>query len=91
MRKYPGPKRYLAHRVTRQSVKILDRYVNLAELALGEGLDHSYVSRILSGERVNPSLDYLTRIAKGLGMSLDVLLYAIEQRRDELKDRRQTA
>jgi transcriptional regulator with XRE-family HTH domain len=83
IRKHPGPRAYLTDRVTHQSVKLAGRYVDLKALAEGEGLDHGYVSRIMSGERT-PSIPYLLKIAAGFKMSVDNLLTAIDERRAQL-------
>lgn len=77
-----SPTKYLVERATHQTVTLAGRHINIAKLADGEGLDHSYCTRIINGSRV-ASVGYMRRVAKGLGMSLDGLLDAIQELKEE--------
>lgn len=74
------PRRYLVPKPTLQTVHIGGYPLNLLAIAEDKGLDHGYLSRVLSGERV-PSLPYLQNVCAILGWSMDDLLKAIDQRR----------
>ncbi len=50
------------------------RWLTQTELAERAGLPQSYIARLESGQRANPSLDALTRIAKALRVPLTALL-----------------
>lgn len=71
-----SPTRYLSDRANHQTITLAGRHINIAKLAEGEDLDHSYCTRIINGTRT-PSVDYLRKVAAGLGMSIDGLLEAI--------------
>jgi len=73
------PTRCIVRHPTSQSVWFCGVAINLSQLAESwhPPLDQSYLSRIFAGERI-PSLDYMERIATGLGMQLQAL-------HDELK------
>lgn len=77
-----SPTRYLEGRPNYQTIKLAGRHINIFKLAEGEGLDHSYCTRIINGSRT-PSVAYLRRVAKGLGMSLEGLLDAIHDLHEE--------
>lgn len=81
-----GPRAYLESRPSSQSIRLGGRYINLSRMAEDEGFDHSYLSRIMCGERT-PSVPYLTRIAECLSMTRDDLLTAIDIRKEELRDK----
>lgn len=83
--RHRGPQDCLEENPTAQSVKLGDCYINIRRLA-DRGFEHGYLSRILSGERT-PSLDYARRIANELGMTLESLLWHIDQRRAEVTTR----
>lgn len=83
-----GPKAYLEDHPTQQTIRLCGRYINIARLATDQNLDHSYVSRILAGER-NPSLDYFRRIADALMMGTDELIEGIRDRKEEVSQERQ--
>lgn len=78
-----GPRAYLEDSPSHQSVRLGGRYINLKRLAEEQDLDPSYVTRIISGERPNPSLSYLQKIADALGMTIDNLLTAIRERQEQ--------
>lgn len=78
-----GPRAYIDESPTGQSVRLCGRYINLKRLADEEGLDHSYVCRIISGNRANPSSAYLKKVADALRMSIDDLVEAIAERKAE--------
>lgn len=78
-----GPRACLEDNPTSQSVRLCGRWVNLSELARNEGLDHGYLSKIFAGERV-ASTTYNRRIARGLHMTMDDLLEALDDRKADL-------
>lgn len=80
-----SPTRYLSEKANHQTIKLAGRHINIARLAEGEDLDHSYCTRIINGSRT-PSVDYLRKVAKGLGMSVDGLLEAINDLREERQE-----
>lgn len=65
-----GPRSCIEDKPTHQSIRFGGRFISLIQLAEQEGLNHSYLSRIFSGER-RAGVDYLERIAGGLGMGLE--------------------
>lgn len=65
-RRVAGPTKCLDENPSSQSIRLGGRFINLARLA-ERGLDHGYVSRILSAERT-PSIPYATKLAKELGI-----------------------
>lgn len=82
-----GPRAYLEEQHTAQSIRLAGRYINLKHMAAEEGFDHSYLSRIMSGERT-PSVAYYKRIADALLMPLDELMEAIAERKAYLIEKR---
>lgn len=78
-----GPRAYLEDRPSHQSVRLSGRYINIKRLSYDLDMDHSYVTRIISGERANPSYAYLKRIADAFLMTVDELVAAIADRKQE--------
>lgn len=78
-----GPRAYLEERPSHQSVRLSGRYINIKRLSYDLDMDHSYVTRIISGERANPSYAYLKRIADAFLMTVDELVAAIADRKQE--------
>lgn len=72
---------------TRQSICLGGRWINLSALARSQGMDKSYLSRIFSGDRPSPTLDYLKKMAAGLGMGIEELANALEERYALVKSR----
>lgn len=64
---------------TTQSVRLRGVYISITALASDTGINHSYLSRILSNQR-NPSLTCATKIAASLHWSVEELVQAIEDR-----------
>lgn len=79
-----GPTRCLEDKPTCQSIHLGGRYISLSRLAEEGDFNHSYLSYIFSGQRT-PSAKYFKRIADLLGMNMNDLMEAIE---DRAKDRR---
>lgn len=77
-----GPRAYLEDRPTAQSIKLGGRFINAKNLAEGEGLCHSHVTRVLNGDRPC-SVEYLQKLASALLMSVDDLLEAIHDRKTD--------
>lgn len=77
-----GPRAHLEGRVTSQSIRLGGRYINARALAEANDLCHSFVTRVLNGERP-ASVEYYQKIADALGMGLEELLEAIATRRTE--------
>jgi transcriptional regulator with XRE-family HTH domain len=65
-----------------QSVRFAGRYVNISAIARSQGLSQSYVSKLLSGKQ-SPSILVAKKVAAALGMGLEDLLEAIEQRTND--------
>lgn len=90
MRKRPlAPTRCLDENPTSKSIRLGGRFINLMRLS-EYGMDHGYLSYILSGDRV-PSVSYGRKIAKCLGIfteegvpDLEGLLTLIRERRATL-------
>jgi transcriptional regulator with XRE-family HTH domain len=61
-------------------VMFAGRYVKLSELSRQFMLDHSYLSRILSGQRY-PSLKYALRVAEALDMGLEEFLAELDKKK----------
>lgn len=64
-----GPTKCLDDNPSSKSIRLGGRFINLMRLA-ERGLDHGYLSRILSGERV-PSVPYAMKLATELGILTD--------------------
>lgn len=76
------PTHHLESKPTSQSVKFAGVYINLTDLAVCHELDHSYLSRIFSGDRPDPSVSYSRKVAAALGMELGAFLEALKQKRE---------
>lgn len=63
-----------------QNYKFAGRYLNLKLLAKHLGINHGYMSRIMSGERT-PSVAYALLIANALHLSLDEFVEAVRERK----------
>lgn len=85
---YVGPRAYLEDHPTAQSIKLGGRYINAKKLAVDQNLCHSYVTRILNGQRP-ASISYYQIIATALCMGLEELIDSINDRREELTERAQ--
>lgn len=55
------------------------RDVNFCRIAKGTGLSVSYVSRILRGIRINPSIKSMELIAREMGITIDYLRRRIKE------------
>ena len=64
---------------SRQSIQIGGKYVNLSAISRQQNIDHSYLSRIFSGERI-PRITHARKIALAIGMGLEEFLDALESR-----------
>lgn len=75
------PQFYITGKPQGHSVWLAGVCIDLTAIAHETGLGHGYLSRVLSGKS-NPSVPYLRRLADILGMSIDSLLTAIDERRN---------
>jgi transcriptional regulator with XRE-family HTH domain len=64
------------------SVRFAGKYINISAIARSQRLSQSYVSKLLSGKR-SPSIRVAKKVAAALGMGLEDLLEAIEQRTND--------
>lgn len=87
IRKFRGPKAYICEHPKHDTVRLMGRYIHIKKLAKREGLEHSYLSKILSGDRT-PAITYLQRIARALDMTIDDLMEAISDRKKLLQAQR---
>lgn len=80
------PSSFLLDNPTAQSVELGGRYINLTALARAQHIDLSYLSRILSGKRSieKLSIGWALKLSAALGMSIDELVQAIQERREEI-------
>lgn len=62
--------------------------VDLKEIAEATGLSRSYISRIVSGERSNPSLDTLRKLAEYFKCPMDAVSARLEKLRSNGKKKR---
>ena len=69
------------------SIRLGGEYISLSQLARSSGVECSYVSRILSGQRV-PTRPTAHKLATALGMRLDDFHRAIEARKEILSRKR---
>lgn len=74
------PVHCLEAKPTHQTVRLSGTPINLSALSRKTGMDLSYLSRILSGDRT-PTVVYAEQIAQALGMDLEPLLAAIRARK----------
>lgn len=72
---------------TNSSISLGGVWVNLSAISRSQGIDKSYLSRIFSGERPNPTISYIKKISAALGMSPDELMVALEDRYELIKKR----
>lgn len=63
-----------------QAVKFGEKWINLSAISRSQGIDLSFLSKILSGKR-QASVATLLKIAAAVGMGLEEVLSAIEERR----------
>lgn len=59
---------------TRLASVLASQSISESELAARSGVSQSYISRILTGEVTNPTIEFVVRIAEALGITVDVLL-----------------
>lgn len=79
------PRAFLEHKPTKQSILFGGRYINLTHLAIHLGVDPGNLSRVFSGKG-RPSLQYATRLADALHMTLDAFtsdLARLKQSKEE--------
>lgn len=79
-----GPKLCLEDEPDSRSIKLAGRYINVSLLASVMDANHGYLCRILAGKRT-PSVEFLQRMASGLGMGVEELLSSIKERKERLK------
>lgn len=53
-----------------------DKWMSQAELARTTGVDHTTISKLISGSRSNPSVELVKKIADALGVTVDELISA---------------
>lgn len=63
-------------------------HLNASELSARTGISVSYLTRIIKGEVVNPTADFLIRIAAGLGVTESELLREDEKDKDTGKKKK---
>jgi transcriptional regulator with XRE-family HTH domain len=73
------PSGCLVDKPTTVSVLFAGRYVNTSAIARSSGLNQAYISKILLGSR-EPTIHIARRVAASLGMGLEDMLEAIEER-----------
>lgn len=81
-----GPTKCIDTEPNAQTIKLAGRYVNLKRIARAGPFNRSYISYILSGKRC-PSTKFFKRLATCLGMTMDDLLQAIEERKATRHDK----
>ena len=59
--------------------------INLSQLSRDTGYSHSYISRIVSGQR-EPSLEAARRIYMALGINMDEFVSALDARTTNVVD-----
>lgn len=86
----PAPTQCLEDTPSSKTVRLGGRFISITRLC-EYGMDHGYLSYVLSGDRV-PSVLYGKKIARCLGIlkddgmpDLDGLLQLIEERRAEME------
>lgn len=73
-----------------RTVYLAGKPVNLMAIARTQGLDESYLSRILNGHRdvINISIGHGMKIAAALGMTLDDFIEAVTARQEYIEGRK---
>ena len=56
------------------------QFISIGAISRSQNLDGSYISRILAGNR-NPTMTYAIKIASALGITVDTLYHAIQERK----------
>lgn len=82
------PPRYISARPNYQTIFFGGHYIDAVKLASDLDLNHSYVTRILAGDRM-PSLPYLEKLADALHLSLDEMRESINERKEKIDTRKQ--
>lgn len=67
---------------SRYHIQVMGRYVNLSAIARVLGMDVSYISRIMSGQR-SPSIKTAQRLANLFGVSLQEFVDYINRYQEE--------
>jgi transcriptional regulator with XRE-family HTH domain len=83
------PPRIMKGTPTRQSIYLKGKHFRLEVIAEASvlGLSRSYISRVLSGKR-QPRIHVFDDIAKSMGVTMEWLKTAIDQRQLELSKKR---
>lgn len=76
------PQEYIHEHPPKHAIQLGGAYVDITKLAEEQGFNVTYLSKILNGKSI-PSVPYLQRLSRALGMSMDGLLLSIDARRLE--------
>src|SRR5882724_10901531 len=83
------PKGCIAKKVNSRTVILRGVPISLNMIARSQGIDHSYLSRILSGDRDNVKIPHYRKIAAALGGTLQQVIEAIEENAEQIRSRAQ--
>jgi transcriptional regulator with XRE-family HTH domain len=69
---------------TRFSVYFCGRFISISQISRSQGISKAYISRIFSGEKLNPSYVIMKKISSALGMDMEEFSHALSLRYIEL-------
>lgn len=84
-----GPLSCIVSTPDSRTVRFRGQYINVSQIAVMQGLDKSYISRVFRGER-DPSLATAKRIAACLGMGVGEFVEALDEHIQALRAADQT-
>ena len=82
-----GPLECIETKPNKRTTKLGGKYINQAAIARSQGIDQSYISRIISGER-EPRRAQAKLIAAALGMTVEEFFEALEDNKAQLAEKR---
>lgn len=88
MKEVAQPIECLEKHPNKRTTKLGGKFINQSAIARSQGIDQSYLSRIVKGER-SPRLDHARLIAAAIGMTLEEFLEAIDEKKAELERNRE--
>lgn len=79
------PVHFIDEHPQRHSIYLREVCISLTAISSSHGFDLGYLSKIMRGKAV-PSVPYLDRLSRALGMTMDNLMAAIDEHCQELSE-----